>query len=53
MLATWSPWPDVQVDTLLMPVGEDGRWHVRVHVVTTGARAVDGGGRVLRPDAGR
>jgi len=39
LLATWSPWPDVQVDTLLVPVGEDGRWHARVHVVNT-ARAL-------------
>ena len=38
VLATWSPWPDVHVETLLLPVGEDGRWHARVHRVSTGRR---------------
>lgn len=53
VLATWRPWPDVRVETLLMPVGEDGRWHVRVHVVDT-ARALwtaEGGFCVPMQDA--
>ena len=33
--AAWSPWPDVDVETLLVPFGEDGRWHIRVHQVIT------------------
>ena len=33
VLASWSPWPDVHVETLLLPVGGDGRWHARVHRV--------------------
>jgi hypothetical protein len=35
VMATWSPWPDVNVETLMVPVGEDGRWHARVHCITT------------------
>ena len=35
VLASWSPWPDVLVETLLMPIGENGRWHVRVHSLMT------------------
>ena len=38
VLASWSPWPDVDIETLLMPVGEDGRWHVRVHSIRTARR---------------
>jgi hypothetical protein len=38
VLASWSPWPDVHVETLLTAVGEDGRWHARVHRVSTDRR---------------
>lgn len=36
VMASWSPWPDVHVETLLLPVGGDGRWHARVHCISTG-----------------
>jgi hypothetical protein len=35
VLATWSPWPDVHIHTLLFPADEDGRWHARVHWIET------------------
>lgn len=34
--ASWSAWPDVRVETLLLPVGGHGRWHARVHRIRTG-----------------
>ncbi|ORX46981.1 hypothetical protein DM01DRAFT_1396586, partial [Hesseltinella vesiculosa] len=40
--ATWSPWPDVQVETLLAP---RGKWHVRLHKIHSGRDlfAIEGG----------
>jgi len=35
VLASWRPLPDVHIETLLMAVGEDGRWHVRAHRIVT------------------
>jgi hypothetical protein len=34
--ASWSPWPDVRIETELLPLGTDGRWHLRRHRITTG-----------------
>lgn len=40
--STWSPWPDVEVRTFLIPFGE---WHVRVHAIRSGREleSVEGG----------
>ena len=35
VLTSWHPWPDVHIETLLMPFGEDGRWHIRAHGIMT------------------
>lgn len=35
VLASWSPWPDVSIETLLLPLGVDGRWHIRAHHLVT------------------
>jgi hypothetical protein len=37
LISGWQPWPDVYVDTFLLPPAGDTRnWHVRVHHVKTG-----------------
>jgi hypothetical protein len=40
--STWSPWPDVEVRTYLLPFGE---WHVRVHAIRSerALESVEGG----------
>lgn len=35
VLARWSPWPDVHIESLLLPFGSEGRWHVRAHRIET------------------
>ncbi|HEX4788091.1 MAG TPA: DUF2264 domain-containing protein [Actinospica sp.] len=53
VLATWSPWADVHIETLLLPIGEDGRWHARVHWIRTERRlwTAEGGFCVPLDDA--
>lgn len=43
----WNPWPDVEVDTLLISLG---LWHVRIHRIKTPRplQAVEGGFSVAR-----
>lgn len=63
--STWFPWPDVEVETWLVPTQEDvaPMWHLRVHRVRTGRKlwSAEGGfavygqghdGRALEPSTG-
>ena len=45
----WQPYPDVTVETWLVPAG---RWHIRIHEVTTPRRleTVEGGFAIAKPD---
>lgn len=65
LVSTWKPWPDVDVETILIPpTKENENWHVRAHRVRTGralqtsegAFAIYGcrsdNGRILGPMAG-
>ncbi len=49
LFARWRPWPDVTVETWLLPAG---RWHLRVHRLTTPRRleSSEGGFAVARAD---
>ncbi|KAK5200092.1 hypothetical protein LTR92_000633 [Exophiala xenobiotica] len=41
LISTWMPWQDVSIDTYLLPPTEDApNWHLRVHSITTGKRAL-------------
>lgn len=44
LFSKWKPFKDVQVETWMAPLNR-GRWHIRVHKITTGRilRAVEGG----------
>lgn len=47
--AVWRPWPDVRVETTLVPAGD---WHIRVHRITTprALQTVEGGFAIGRAD---
>src|SRR5690606_11584513 len=49
LFACWRPWPDVTVETWLMPANP---WHIRVHRITTPRplHATEGGFAVGRAD---
>ncbi len=49
LYARWRPYVDVTVETWLVPAG---RWHIRLHEVTTPRRldAVEGGFAIAKPD---
>ena len=49
LYARWRPYPDVLVETFLVPAGD---WHLRLHAVTTPRRldTVEGGFAIARPD---
>lgn len=37
LVSGWKPWPDVDVETILIPpTAENGNWHLRAHHVRTG-----------------
>ncbi|KAJ5084394.1 hypothetical protein NUU61_008973 [Penicillium alfredii] len=37
LVSSWNPWPDVEVETILIPPAqENGNWHLRAHRVRTG-----------------
>ena len=39
LVSGWNPWPDVSVETWLIPPAEETpNWHVRVHRIRTGRR---------------
>jgi len=42
LFSEWQPWPDVKIQTWLIPAGP---WHVRVHKISTGRKliAAEGG----------
>src|SRR5690606_25534223 len=50
LFGRWRPWPDVEVETWLLPASP---WHVRVHRITTPRplQATEGGFAVARADA--
>jgi hypothetical protein len=50
LFARWRPWPDVLVETWLLPASP---WHIRVHRITTPRplHATEGGFAVERADA--
>ncbi len=50
LFARWRPWPDVVVETWLLPASP---WHIRVHRITTPRElhATEGGFAVARADA--
>lgn len=36
LISSWNPWPDVQVESFLLPPTEDSpNWHLRVHHITS------------------
>ena len=49
--ALWHPWPDVTVETWLVPAAP---WHIRIHRITTPRplKATEGGFAVARADLG-
>ena len=49
LYARWRPYADVTVETWLVPAG---RWHIRLHEVTTPRRleVVEGGFAIAKPD---
>ena len=49
LFAQWHPYADVTVETFLVPAG---RWHIRLHEVTTPRRldVVEGGFAIAKPD---
>jgi hypothetical protein len=49
LYARWLPYPDVLVETWLVPAGP---WHIRLHEVTTPRRleVVEGGFAIAKPD---
>ena len=49
LFARWRPYPDVTVETFVVPAGD---WHLRVHEVTTPRRldVVEGGFAIAKPD---
>ena len=51
LYARWRPYADVVVETWLVPAG---RWHIRLHEVTTPRRleVVEGGFAIAKPDFG-
>ncbi|MEY9836654.1 DUF2264 domain-containing protein [Streptacidiphilus sp. EB103A] len=44
---SWNPWPDVEVETELLPAGP---WHLRLHRITTGRRLWTAEGGFCVPD---
>jgi hypothetical protein len=50
LFSRWRPWPDVEVETWLLPASP---WHIRVHRITTPRplHATEGGLAVARADA--
>jgi hypothetical protein len=41
LISEWRPWRDVEVETYLLPPSEDTpNWHLRVHRITSGERAL-------------
>ena len=39
LASQWKPWPDVEIDTFLLPPTDTAsNWHLRVHKLTTGRR---------------
>ena len=48
LYSRWRPYADVVVETWLIPAG---RWHIRLHDVTThAAQVVEGGFAIAKPD---
>ncbi|OAP42575.1 hypothetical protein AU381_15445 [Sinorhizobium glycinis] len=49
LFSRWSPWPDVMVETWLLPISP---WHVRVHRITTPRplETAEGGFAIARRD---
>lgn len=52
LYARWRPWPDVTVETWLIP---SGLWHIRVHRIRTprALLSAEGGFAIARGDRGR
>jgi hypothetical protein len=52
LYAKWRPYEDVLVETWLVPAG---RWHIRLHAVTTPRRlaVAEGGFAIAKPDFGQ
>ena len=41
LMSEWRPWPDVVIDTYLLPPTEDTpNWHLRLHHITSGGRTL-------------
>lgn len=51
LFARWRPWPDVEVETWLVPAGP---WHIRLHRITTprALQATEGGFAIPKADFG-
>lgn len=49
LYAQWQPWPDVDIETWLVPAGA---WHIRIHRITTPRplHATEGGFAIARAD---
>ena len=52
LFARWHPYPDVRVESFILPMG---RWHIRLHEVTTPRpiEVLEGGFAIAKPDFNR